>query len=388
MRKKISILINSIAAGGAERVVSLLLTGLQNEFDIHLVLLYDTIEYDIPAGQKIFHLHQSPGENGLLKLAKLPLLAIRYKRFCRKHQITTSLSFLKRANYINCLAAMSGLQCRIIISERTYLSNYLRFVGKTGKLFGSLLTKKLYPHADLIITNAALIKHDLEKNFSVATAYKVINNPIDLELIRVKSEESVDDSLFGTFTFISVGGFRPEKNYELLIAAFNTIKDLNCKLLLIGKGESEKKLRGLVKQLRLETKVLFAGFDKNPYKFLSRADCFVLSSDFEGFPNSVQEALACKLPVIATDCQSGPREILAPGTDIETMVTDDIEIGKYGILVPVKNADLLGNAMRLVYTDKGLRDMLKGRAGERAADFDIAVIAEKFKHALLAEQGN
>jgi len=381
-KKKISILINSIEAGGAERVVTMLLHRLKNDFDIFLVLLHKSIEYDLPEDQKIFLLDKGAENKGLFKLIKLPFLALRYKKFCKKNNIETSLSFLKRSNYINCLCRMYGLKSKIIISERTYLSFYLKFIGKSNKYIGRFLTKKLYPKADLIIANSALIAYDLAENFKIDTLFTIINNPVNLKFIETGSKESVGSIMIEKFTFISVGGFRPEKNFELLINAFYKIRDLNCNLILVGKGENEKKLRNHVKDLELESKIHFPGFDNNPYKYLSKAGCFVLSSNFEGFPNSVQEALACNLPVIATDCRSGPREILAPDTDIFISLKDRIEVAKYGVLVPVNNCELLSQAMRLIYDDKALRNKLSSTAFERAKDFDIAKIADKFKKVL------
>src|SRR5437588_11157 len=161
MEKKISIFINSITFGGAERVVSLLLPELRNSFDTWLVLLQKNIEYDLPADQKIFCLDQPEKQNGLVKLVKLPFLAYRYKKFCMKNKIEVSLSFLKRANYINCLSGMFGSKSRIIISERTYLSYYLKFLGKAGKTSSRFLTRWLYNKADLIVTNSVLISDDL-----------------------------------------------------------------------------------------------------------------------------------------------------------------------------------------------------------------------------------
>ena len=383
MKKKISIFINSIAAGGAERVVSLLLNELKTDLDIYLVLLNKKIEYDIPDGQKIFCLNQPDKENGIIKIIKLPYLALRYKRFCKKNKIETSLSFLKRANYINCLSSIYGSRSKIIISERTYLSNYLQFIGRYGKMSGRYLTKWLYPKAKLIITNSALIKTDLQKNFNIHTKFQVIHNPINVSAIQHAGNVNTNSSLFTTFTFISVGGLRREKNYELLIDAFYKIKDLDCTLILAGKGEQENKLKHKVKHLDLENRIIFTGFDNNPYKYLSKADCFILSSDFEGFPNSIQEALACNLPVISTDCQSGPREILAPQTDIYKIVKNDIEIANYGILVPVNNAELLANAMRMMYTNTDLRNAFRTKGHERASNFDAAIIANEFKKVLL-----
>ena len=382
MKKKIAIFINSISAGGAERVASLLLEDIKNDFDIYLILLTNNIEYNLPEGQKIFCFNQPIEENNIIKILKLPYLAYRYKNFCKKNAIETSFSFLKRANYINCLARLWGMENKIIVSERTYLSEYLKSLGNTGRILGKFLTMKLYPKADCVVSNSLLTQIDLQENFKIKTKCKVINNPLHLNTALQLSKAPVDDELFTSFTFIHVGGLRPEKNHTLLIEAFFKIKHLNCKLLLLGKGGCEIKLRHKVKELDIESQVIFLGFDNNPFKYLANANCFVLSSDYEGFPNSIQEALSCGLPVISTDCKAGPREILAPDSNIRSAITDNIEIAKYGILVPVNNATLLAKAMDLIYHDNILLNNLKLSALERAKDFDTAIIINEFKQVL------
>ena len=388
MKKNISIFINSITAGGAERVVSLLLQQLNNDFDIHLVLLNNKIEYELPVDQKIFCFNQPENENPFLTICKLPLLAYRYKKFCLKNKIEKSFSFLKRPNYINCLSRVFGSSSTIIISERSYLSAYLKSMDGPGRMLGKYLTKTLYPKADLVVPNSLLIQIDLQEKFNIHTRFCVINNPIDVKRIQLLEMELVDDSIFGKFTFIHVGGFRPEKNHRMLIDAFSRIQDLDCKLLLLGKGlgkaEDEEKMKQKVQQMNLQSRVIFLGFDSNPFKYLCRSDCFVLTSDFEGFPNSLQEALACSLPAISTDCRSGPREILAPGSDVRLSIEDKFEIAKYGILVPVNNVEILAQAMRRMYNDKELGAQYRSKALERASDYDISRVMNEFKEMLLA----
>src|SRR5258705_5446764 len=117
MRKKIFILINTLATGGAERVVSLLIHNWKNRYDITLVLLTDLIEYDLPKNISIICLEQPFRANGFLTTFKIPLLAWRYKNLCWKTKADVSLSFLKRPNYINCLSKLLCIKARIIISE-------------------------------------------------------------------------------------------------------------------------------------------------------------------------------------------------------------------------------------------------------------------------------
>ncbi len=378
MKKKVFILINTLGTGGAERVVSLLVANWKDRYDITLVLLTDLIEYDLPKNISIICLNQPFMGNGFLTTLKLPLLAWRYKNLCKKNGAQVSLSFLKRPNYINCLGKLMGNKAKIIISERSYFSEFLKINSPLQRILSKFLTKKLYPLSDKIIVNSKLIQSDLETNFNLHSQYSVINNPMNLALMEQLSREEVNFPAGGTFNFIHVGAFRKEKNHKNLVEAFSKIKHLNVRLFLLGHRFLEKELKAKVKEMQLESQVVFLGFDTNPFKYFSKCDCFVLPSDFEGFPNSLVEAMAGGLPVISTDCRSGPREILAPGTDPEANVTDHIEIAEFGILVPVKNPKLLAEAMELMVKDKALHDLLGQKARIRSADFESGKIIEQF----------
>jgi N-acetylgalactosamine-N,N'-diacetylbacillosaminyl-diphospho-undecaprenol 4-alpha-N-acetylgalactosaminyltransferase len=128
----------------------------------------------------------------------------------------------------------------------------------------------------------------------------------------------------------------------------------------------------------MKDKVIFTGFDKNPFKYVSRSDCFVLSSDVEGFPNVLIEALACGKPVISTDCSSGPRELLAPATDLHHRAITDYEIGEYGILTPVGDVSALAAAMKKMYENAALRKQFSEKAAGRAEKFDVDEIKQYF----------
>jgi len=383
MRKKIFILINTLATGGAERVVSLLIHNWKNRYDITLVLLTDLIEYDLPKNISIICLEQPFRANGFLTTFKIPLLAWRYKNLCWKNKADVSLSFLKRPNYINCLSKLLGNKARIIISERAYFSEFLKTLPTLEKKLSIFLTKKLYPHADLIITNSQIMRIDLEKNFNIHSQYRVIHNPMNLALMERLSKVEVDFPVRETFNFINVGAFRKQKNQKNLIEAFNKIKHLNVRFFFLGNRFLEKYLWSKVKEMQLESQIIFLGFDTNPFKYFSKSDCFVLSSDFEGFPNALVEAMSCGLPVISTDCRSGPREILAPNTDAEVNIKDHVEIAEYGILVPVKNTLLLAEAMELMVKDKELYEHMKQKAKERSMDFESGKIILEFEEAIL-----
>lgn len=363
-------------------MVSLLLHNWKNRYDITLVLLTDLIEYDLPENISIICLKQPFRANGFVTTFKIPFLAWRYKNLCRKNKADVSLSFLKRPNYINCLSKLLGNKAKIIISERAYFSEFLKTLSTLQKELSIFLTKKLYPHADLIITNSQIMRIDLEKNFNIHSQYRVIHNPMNVALMKRLSGVAVDFPIRETFNFINVGAFRKEKNQENLIEAFNKIKHLNIRLFFLGNRFLEQYLQSKVKEMQLESQIIFLGFDTNPFKYFSKSDCFVLSSDFEGFPNALVEAMTCGLSIISTDCRSGPREILAPGTDAEVNVKDHIEIAEYGILVPVKKIPFLAEAMELMVKDKELCKHMKQKAKERSIDFESGKIILEFEEAI------
>ena len=168
-----------------------------------------------------------------------------------------------------------------------------------------------------------------------------------------------------------------QKNHNLLIESFKKT-NLNAELWLIGNGYLRGDLESRVKELGLVDKIKFLGRQKDVFKFLNQADCFVFSSNYEGFPNVLLEALSCNLPIISTDCKSGPREILAPNSDILKQ-TDDIEIAEYGILTKVESIDSMKKAMRLMYENKELRYNFKNKVQNRLKEFEIDKIMKKWE---------
>lgn len=377
-KKKVFILINTLGTGGAERVVSLLVHHWENRYDVTLVLLTDLIEYDLPENISVVHINQPFKENGFITMAKLPWIARKYTKICNEGKADVSISFLKRPNYISAMSKGMGNKAKIIISERSYFTEQLKLSTPLQRRFSVYLTKKYYPKADKIITNSEIMKIDLQENFNIHGSYEVIPNPMDVRFMKKKSEEEVDFPDSDQFTFIHVGAFRKQKNQKALILAFDKIKHLNVRLILLGHRYLKEELKALVKEMKLNSQITFLDFDTNPFKYLSKSDCFVLPSLFEGFPNSLLEAMSCELPVISTDCKSGPREILAPGTDPAFSLSEDIEIAEYGILVPVNNIDLLAIAMEKMATDSSLHQRMKEKAFTRSLDFDSEKIIEKF----------
>jgi len=385
-KPRLLIFINTLQSGGAERVVSLLLGHLKDDFEIHLGLYCNIVDYAIPSEIKILNLQQPLKESRLLRLIKLPFLSYKVYRYCVENDIKISVAFLYRPCYINALMkSLWGYKGKVIMCERTHQTTMLQSQSKIYRWFSKFMVMFSYKRADLVLANSYAMQTDLIENFKIKTPVRVIYNPVDLNFIRTHKDE-VPDFVFNKeiFHFVNVGGFRKEKNHLLLLQAFFILKNLPCKLVIVGGGVMEEELKQKVSDLGLMDKVIFCGFEQNPFKYVSRCECFVLSSDVEGFPNVLIEALACGKPVISTDCSSGPRELLAPATDLHHRAINNYEIGEYGILTPVNDIAALAAAMKKMYEDSALRKQFSEKAAGRAQQFDVDEIKEYFHVAFTA----
>jgi len=378
-KQPLAIIINSMVGGGAERVTSILLDQLKDQYEIHLLIGNNIIEYDLPQEQKIYLFNFLQHKKGyFFKFLKIPFHAYECLQYFKKHNIEISLSFLNRPNFINCILKLYNWKGKVMISERQAPSKeYRKSIFKN--LIGGNLIRLLYRKADLIIPNANGITTDLKNNFGLNKAnFRVINNPINIEKIRTDLR-LIEKRAATTFTFINIARLEKQKDHNTLLRAFAKLSYLDCQLVLLGKGSLEQEIKTTITELGLSDKVKLIGFSDKPFEYLKNADCFILSSDYEGFPNVVLEALACSLPVIATDCRTGPREILAPESDFNKEIKSEIEIGRYGLLTPVANVDKMAEAMTLLYTDTQLRKQFREDAFSRAKDFDLSNIIEQFR---------
>lgn len=147
---------------------------------------------------------------------------------------------------------------------------------------------------------------------------------------------------------------------------------------ILGKGELKQKLQELINKLDLSKNIMLLGFKTNPYAYLEKSDVFIMTSYFEGMSNSILEAFSAELPVIATDCMAGNREIIAPSTDYNCF-TDKIEFAEYGILIPICHEEAesitnqeieMANAIIKLIEDKSLYAKYKQKAKERVKYFN------------------
>lgn len=373
---KVSILIHSLAGGGAERVVSQLIEYLsEKNVDVSLVLMSEIVVYELPSNINIFYLEKTNlKESGLLKLIKLPLLAYRYKKFLKREKITVSLSFLNRPNYVNLISKILGSKVKTFISERSNPS--AQYVGASLHCkINSFLIKKTFPKADGILANSAGNGLELIKNFNISKdLITTIYNPIDLNKVSKSTEIAnfYDDKYFN---FISVGRLNEGKNHILLLNSFHKIENKNIRLYIFGEGELKEFLEAKIEELNLKGKVFLMSFSSNIFSYLKGADAFLFGSNHEGFPNVLLEAMACELPIITTDCPSGPREIMK--VSLSNSLDENFKTD-YGILVPVDNVDFMTAAINEMINDSNYYNLCKENVIIRSLDFTKDHILGKY----------
>ena len=375
--KKIAIFINSLESGGAERVVSNLLNLWSKEYDCYLILIHNYKFYELDKRVKIISLEEPKELSGFVKLLRLPILAYKLSKIIQENKFDKVISFLTRANYINVLSNIF-IKHQTIINERAMPSLQYQY-GLNGKI-NRFLIKSLYPKADLCLSNSYGNMMDLKNNFNVIKL-SYIHNPFNIEMIEKMSKEEIEIKK-KRFTFVTVGRLDKGKNHKLIIDA---IRDIDADLWIIGDGNLKEELQKYIKELSLNDKVYLLGKKENPFAYISKTDCFVFASNHEGFPNVLIEALACGLPIISTDCQSGPREILALNSDVSFQLKDKIELAEYGVLAPIKNVGKLKEAMDLMINDEQIRTNYKEKAKQRANDFRIDKIIKQYEEIICVE---
>ncbi len=344
----LKLLINSLYRGGAEKQLAALAGRLPAD---ELLLLENEVSQAASPAPRPLSAHGS-GTSPLLKTAFIPVYARRLSALAGRGD--TVLSFMERANLVNVLAGRRSGH-RSVICERTRPSG--EFSGLRGLLMRPLISR-YYPLADIVVANSEGVRRDLAANFGVpAEKVRVIHNACDAAAIAAAAAAPLPEGWAGVYArpvLVTSGRLTAAKGHWHLLRIFRELKAAapEAALVLVGEGELKEPLRRLAGELGLETfsgegappagaDVYFAGFRENPYPFLARASLFVFTSLWEGFPNALLEALACGVPAAAADCAAGPREIIAPASDLSSVAAVP-ERSPYGLLLPPLSGNRLG----------------------------------------------
>jgi len=378
--KKITFLINSLTSGGAEKVLSVIITELiEQKFEVELLCIErDDVQPLPPEVKRVYLSSLTKYDSNIKKFIYLPYLALKLKKHIRKSNITLIQSHIYRANFINLLAKLFGSKHKAQVVEVTSIGYLMG--GSLSQKINLFLVKTLYKYADMVIFKAKKMKSEYIKYINNNSSYTIIHNPYDIEKIERLACEPIDDFEFKKSKkyITTVSRLSKEKQHKKMMEALLELEE-SIELIIIGDGIIIDELEEYAKLLKLSKRVHFLGKKSNPFKYVKASDIFLLASKGEGFPNVLVEAMICGTPVISTDCISGPREILAPSTDIDFQLTDKIEIAQNGILYPVDKNRLLIEAIELLINNKELQKSYSKKGKLEAKRYALKKIVEEYK---------
>lgn len=364
-RATILFVINSLAGGGAERVLTTILGASapwRDRYDIHLALLDDEPRaYALPEWITVIQLDAQH---------RLGASIAQLRRLAGRLNPDIALAFLTRANVATAVA-MAGRGRPWLISERVNTSAHLG--SGAGAIAARAMVRFAYPRARHVIAVSEGVVDDLVENFGVARErVSAIANPVDHDAIAAQAAAPSPLAIDGDYV-VAAGRLVPNKNFALLVDAF-AASGLPHRLVIMGEGPERASLEAQVAAKGLSDRVLLPGFVANPFAMLARARLFAMPSNAEGFPNGLVEAMACGLPVVATNCASGPSEILA---DLPRESVVDAREVPAGALVPPNDVAAFASALRDVASEPR-RTASAHAARRRSLDYGVAQATERY----------
>jgi GalNAc-alpha-(1->4)-GalNAc-alpha-(1->3)-diNAcBac-PP-undecaprenol alpha-1,4-N-acetyl-D-galactosaminyltransferase len=352
---KVSLVISGMGVGGAERVMSILANyWATHGWDVTLITLTDRSQppfYSLDPRIKLVQLGVTgESSNPVMAVVNIWRRVWVLRRAIIASAPNVTIGFMAASGVMSILACWN-LAIPVIVSKRIYPS-----MSEANKVW-KLLMKWTYPFADLVVvlTKSALSFYPPDKGYRAI----VLPNPVIVPPVMTGLEQ-----LLPTPTLIAVGRLAPQKGFDLLITAFAKIQHNypDWHLTILGEGDSRAELEALVSEFQLTDRVHLPGKVTNIHDYLRQADIFVMSSRCEGFPNALCEAMACGLPVISTDCLSGPREIITDGVDGILVATEDVEalaVGLDRLMSDPAKRQKLAQAAPQVLERFGLEEVMK-----------------------------
>ena len=369
--RKVLFLSYDLRDGGSPQVLSNILNHLNRpSFNPVLVTYSEARVFPVPDGIRE-HVLKVKGGGSLLHKLQANLTAIlRLRRVLRLENPEVAVGMGGMTNWSLIIASkLARTKTAVIIGEHGTGALKYRKDRMTSALL-STLNKTLYPLADRVIAISDGVREYLVRGLKLSEGKVVsIHNPVDTQRIRKLSHEEVDDPWLcdqDVPVVLWVGRIAAVKGLEYLIGAFELVlRELDARLIIVGEGSERSSIEELVRQKGLAGNVRFAGFQRNPYRYMSRSSVFAFPSLSEGFGMVLVEAMACGLPVVSTDCVTGPAEVL--------------ENGRCGILVPVADADALARGIVDILTNTQLREQLISAAARRVTDFEATQVVASYE---------
>jgi glycosyltransferase involved in cell wall biosynthesis len=292
----VALVVTNLAGGGAERSLLRLAAALMKRgHAVRMILLEDRIEHAVPPGLQIDVLHSHGGALGKWRAA----MALRWLRLPPDGLTVSTLPF---ADEVAIRAGLPNLWCRI---SNTLSEEIAHLKGrKAARRLARY--RRMYEGRQLVAVSDG-VAEDLRSRIGLAQArIERIYNGFDFDAIRAAAQVLEPDLPHTPFV-LHVGRFMPQKRHDLL---FDAYRRSGIELPLVLLTQPSPALEELIAAAGLQGRVQVAGFRSNPYPWMRAAELLVLSSEREGLPGVLVEALACGTRVVSTDCPSGPREVL------------------------------------------------------------------------------
>ncbi|AMJ64772.1 hypothetical protein AXW84_04485 [Hymenobacter sp. PAMC 26628] len=406
-------MIPQLTYGGAERVFHDHGQELARHHRVVECVFDSRADVAFPTQNQLVALDVPAGVGPLSKLRALVQRVRRVKELKREHRIDVCISHLEGADYLNLLSKGPEKVVLCIHNSKRHDPNIR---GALGGLRRRVLMPVLYKAADRVVAVSRDLRQELLDTFGLRPAQVVtINNFFDVEGIQTRSREALpapEEALFRNYpVLISAGRLSPEKNQLGLLSVLQQLQHEGqvprARLALLGDGPTREALLAQCGQLGLRAwsawhaplgppdperyDVFFFGFQANPFRYIARATVSLMPSDTEGFPMALCEAMACGVPVAATDCPTGPREILAPATPAAQRAKHP-EWATYGLLLPLltagplvaQNAPQWSSALASLLRAPERRQQYAAQALQRVQNFAPGPIMQQWETVIQA----
>jgi glycosyltransferase involved in cell wall biosynthesis len=363
VRRRVTFVLPSLHGGGAERAAVVLLNGLASRGDEATLFVFaregpyfDQLAQDVRV---------VVGQAG--RAARLTSL----RRFLVSEPQDVVVSMLSHFTAYAAVRA-AGTKAKYVISQQTPLSAFLddhdyAWRHPVRKRVFSSVARTVYPRADGIAATSSGVADDLMTHFAVRRdRLAIVPNAVDVQSVERAAMEPLDVACSDASvpTIVAAGRLAHAKNLPLLVESLERLsRRMTFRAWLLGQGELEGELRTMLARAALNERVTLFGFQQNPWKFMARADVFLLTSRYEGFGNVLIEAMATGLPVVAT-ASHGTRDI----------VTHE----QSGLLLESHDAASVAAALERVLTDAGFRRRLSDTARQRAREFALPAVVDRF----------
>lgn len=368
-RRKVCFVLPSLNGGGAERAAVQILNGLDpNQWDRSMFLFAREGPYLAEVDPSIVITSADTAS----RWGRWRAL----RSFVARERPDLVMAYL---SFFSALSAVRAAHTRatVVFNLQTPMSAFLtdadyHWRRRWRKVVFAAIMRVCFAAADLIIATSHGVARDLTSAFGIdPEQIRVLANPVDLDRVRAAMAEPIDIAVLPSGDaplIVAAGRLAEAKNYPLMIAAFATLRQqMPARLCILGQGELDAEVRQLIAASGLSGSVSLAGFQANPWKYIAKADVFLLTSRYEGFGNVLIEAMALAVPVVAT-ASAGTRDIVDHGVD--------------GLLVDSHTPEAVAAALRRVLENRDLRASLSSQAAASAEQFSAPRVIARYDQVL------